>query len=48
VALELGESIVRDYPNTRMAEETTALLPGIRSKLNGVAAAPSSPSSPPS
>jgi hypothetical protein len=34
VALELGESIVRDYPNTRMAEETTALLPGIRSRLN--------------
>ena len=49
VALELGESIVRDYPNTRMAEETTALLPGIRSKLNGVGPAASSPpSSPPS
>jgi hypothetical protein len=34
VALELGESIVRDYPNTRMAEETTAVLPGIRSRLS--------------
>ncbi len=34
VAVELGESIVRDYPNTRMAEETTALLPGIRSRLS--------------
>jgi hypothetical protein len=34
-ALELGESIVHDYPNTRMAEETTALLPGIRARLSG-------------
>ncbi len=33
-AVELGESIVRDYPNTRMAEETTTLLPGIRARLN--------------
>ncbi len=38
-ALELGESIVRDYPNTRMAEETTALLPGIRSRLSAGAGA---------
>ncbi len=32
-ALELGESIVREYPNTRMAEETTSLLPGIQARL---------------
>lgn len=34
-AIELGESIVRDYPNTRMAEETTGLLPGLRARLAG-------------
>ncbi len=34
-AIELGEAIVRDYPNTRMAEETTALLPGLRARLAG-------------
>ena len=38
-AIELGEAIVRDYPNTRMAEETTGLLPGIRARLNGGPAA---------
>lgn len=36
-AVDLGESIVRDYPNARMAEETTALLPGIRARLAGTA-----------
>lgn len=34
-AIDLGESIVRDYPNARMAEETTTLLPGIRARLSG-------------
>lgn len=34
-SLELGESITRDYPNTRMAEEVAELLPTLRQRATG-------------
>ena len=39
-ALELGESITRDYPNTRMAEEAAELLPTLRQRASGVPSPP--------
>ena len=33
-ALTIGELITTDYPNTRMAEEVTELLPGIRWRVD--------------
>ena len=32
-AVELGETIARDYPNTRMAEEVGELMRGLRQKV---------------
>ena len=31
-AVELGERLVEEYPNTRMAEEATELLAGLRNR----------------
>ena len=31
-AVDLGERLVEEYPNTRMAEEATELLAGLRNR----------------
>ena len=46
-ALEIGDLITTDYPNTRMAEEVAGLLPGIRWRVDPSGPPPQTDATPP-